>query len=967
MKTKHYGLLLTGILSALTASASGAECHLPCMPPAPDAAAALERMKREAPRRRAHTERPFLFVRTQLKYGLERDDYLHKWLDRPLMQDSSLAEKNDPRHFINESAYRRMAATIRLGGMDGAAFFPATSGRRDLFSRSLLKGAELPVLVELVPMGKKPLETDLEMAGLAMKAPNVFCINGKIVLTRYPGGTPAYSRELRRKLRERYGDRFLYLPYVSFRTFRPNRKLDGRTIERMKEELRTELRAADGIFFSDRSSVWKRRFNLDFERQVILPILNSVYSEEEFRSKILGYAVVAEHSNSYRFTHTLDCTGTTFLRHKLEAARFLRPDFIVMTEWDEQNEHTHFRPTVRNSFSTQRIVRAYAALLAGGKPSPLPGDDLSIPNLIVSYRRTLSAGEWLEMEVANVPDGIWDDTVFWIEAHLKDLRGNTVKTFSPLSLRGCELADSAWFRMPCAELLRHQVVRPEFSVSWNGQRLVFSDAMAPVEIRANWNMDYKWVKHPLRDLPKGIRSELAVAERRPDGTLLLKGRVSSPKKLRSAEILEGSNVIYSHAKRSFPKEDDDTVILSISHQASKKRIFNGAIALNCSPEAVQSARGVRFRDGKMLYRNVEFSLYPFSVYLAMKRRDMESGELIVDLPPMHGRIRTADLMKQGISGIGGPDGSNLVISRFLSQVSMPEPLFENTAEFSAIVRPSDKNAVYSILALDEDYGIYRGSVVSLYRPSGTTRVIHVFDMEKERVFPVEADANLLTEFEYRFHPRYGSVVPCAAGSKYSGILGGFVPLATGYGSGEAGYGNLPWRSLRANLPGVGNQTPAYVREPDGSWSLQFRDCNYVSLPLHVVPPYCGFELELKAMPDALPERPETLFSSGINGFNLTFTGGRVSAALFSGNRFYRKGERAAVVRAAADGLRAKEWNMIRVLFDGSSLRVEVNGLPGKEVPFSGCLMLPRATALGAGQNGISFFKGKIAGVKCLPR
>ena len=562
-----------------------------------------------------------------------------------------------------------------------------------------------------------------------------------------------------------------------------------------------------------------------------------------------------------------------------------------MTEWDEQNEHTHFRPTVRNSFSTQRIVRAYAALLAGGKPSPLPGDDLSIPNLIVSYRRTLSAGEWLEMEVANVPDGIWDDTVFRIEAHLKDLRGNTVKTFSPLSLRGCELADSAWFRMPCAELLRHQVVRPEFSVSWNGQRLVFSDAMAPVEIRANWNMDYKWVKHPLRDLPKGIRSELAVAERRPDGTLLLKGRVSSPKKLRSAEILEGSNVIYSHAKRSFPKEDDDTVILSISHQASKKRIFNGAIALNCSPEAVQSARGVRFRDGKMLYRNVEFSLYPFSVYLAMKRRDMESGELIVDLPPMHGRIRTADLMKQGISGIGGPDGSNLVISRFLSQVSMPEPLFENTAEFSAIVRPSDKNAVYSILALDEDYGIYRGSVVSLYRPSGTTRVIHVFDMEKERVFPVEADANLLTEFEYRFHPRYGSVVP----------------------------------------------------------------------------PYCGFELELKAMPDALPERPETLFSSGINGFNLTFTGGRVSAALFSGNRFYRKGERAAVVRAAADGLRAKEWNMIRVLFDGSSLRVEVNGLPGKEVPFSGCLMLPRATALGAGQNGISFFKGKIAGVKCLPR
>ena len=967
MKTKHYGLLLTGILSALTASASGAECHLPCMPPAPDAAAALERMKREAPRRRAHTERPFLFVRTQLKYGLERDDYLHKWLDRPLMQDSSLAKADDPRHFINENSYRRMAAMIRFGGMDGAAFFPATSGRRDLFSRSLLPEAKLPVLVELVPVGRNPLETDLEMAGLAMKAPNAFRINGKIVLTRYPGGTPEYSRELRQKLRQRYGDHFLYLPYLHFKTFQPDRKLDGKTIERMKEELRTGLRAADGIFFSDRSSVWKRRFNLDFEQQVIIPILNSVYSEKEFQNKILGYAVVAEHSNSYRFTHTLDCTGTTFLRHKLEAARSLRPDFIVMTEWDEQNEHTHFRPTVCNSFSTQRIVRAYAALLAGGKHAPLPGDDLSIPNLIVSFRRNLSAGEWLEMEVANVPDGTLDDAVFRIDARLKDLRGNTVKTFSPLSLRGSALAESVWFRMPCAELLRHQVVRPEISVSRGGKRVVFSDAMAASEIRANWNMDYKWVKHPLRDLPKGIRSELGAAEMRPDGTLLLKGRVSSPKKLRSVEILEGSNVVYSHAKRGFPKEDGDTVILSIAHQASKKRVFNGTIALNHGVEAVKGARGVRFRDGKLLYRNVEFSLYPFSVYLAVKRKDMESGELIVDLPPVRGRIRTADLMKQGIFGIGGPDGSNLVVSRFLSQESMPEPLFENTAEFSVTVRPPDKKAVYSILAVDEDYGIYRGSVLSLYRPSNRTRVIHVFDMEREQVFPVEADENLLTDFEYRFLPQCGSVVPCAAGSKYSGILGGFVPLATGYGSGEAGYGNLVWRSLRADLPGVENQAPEYVRESDGSWSLQFRDCNYVSLPLHVVPPYCGFELELKVMPDALPERTQTLFSSGINGFNLTLSGSRVSAEIFSGNRFYRKGGRFATVRASADGVRAKEWNIIRVLFSGSCLEVEVNGISGRKVPFSGCLMLPRATALGAAQTGNRFFRGRIAGVKCQPR
>ncbi|MBE6399284.1 MAG: hypothetical protein E7041_03970, partial [Lentisphaerae bacterium] len=31
------------------------------------------------------------FSRAQLKYGLERNDYLRRWCDRPLMQDSSFA------------------------------------------------------------------------------------------------------------------------------------------------------------------------------------------------------------------------------------------------------------------------------------------------------------------------------------------------------------------------------------------------------------------------------------------------------------------------------------------------------------------------------------------------------------------------------------------------------------------------------------------------------------------------------------------------------------------------------------------------------------------------------------------------------------------------------------------------------------------------------------------------------------
>ena len=35
----------------------------------------------------------------------------------------------------------------------------------------------------------------------------------------------------------------------------------------------------------------------------------------------------------------------------------------------------------------------------------MEGDDVSVPNIILSYRKSLSPGEWLYFEAVNVPDG----------------------------------------------------------------------------------------------------------------------------------------------------------------------------------------------------------------------------------------------------------------------------------------------------------------------------------------------------------------------------------------------------------------------------------------------------------------------------------------------------------------------------------------------------------------------------------
>ena len=98
---------------------------------------------------RPHRECPRVFVRTQLKYGLQRGDYLHKWYDRPLLADVRYQEKDDPAHFINIESWRKMSELARLCG-HGFAAFTISKGREDILSRSVLPGCESEVLVETV-------------------------------------------------------------------------------------------------------------------------------------------------------------------------------------------------------------------------------------------------------------------------------------------------------------------------------------------------------------------------------------------------------------------------------------------------------------------------------------------------------------------------------------------------------------------------------------------------------------------------------------------------------------------------------------------------------------------------------------------------------------------------------------------------------------------------------------------------
>ena len=104
----------------------------------------------------------------------------------------------------------------------------------------------------------------------------------------------------------------------------------------------------------------------------------------------------------------------------------MRPAAGMISGGDEENENTHFRPTVCNGFSAARILRYFADRSVGRALDVLPGDDVTIPNLIVSYRKSLVAGEPIEVEVRNVPDGTFKGVAFDVAFAWCDRDGKVV-------------------------------------------------------------------------------------------------------------------------------------------------------------------------------------------------------------------------------------------------------------------------------------------------------------------------------------------------------------------------------------------------------------------------------------------------------------------------------------------------------------------------------------------------------------
>lgn len=943
--------------------------------PVPDAGARAvlakyaEKGKNYAPR----TGRTAIFARSQLKYGPQRNDYLHRWTDRPLMQDTSLQKFNDG-NFINPAVWKVLHGAVRDYGIDGFAFFPGTKNRPYLFTVSGTPGYTMTILPEFIK--NFTVEKNIPIVDEMIKCPQVYRFNGKFVITTYSGtDDPEYWVNLKKALTAKYGDIFLFLPMHNLpRNLIGNNKttITAAEVEELAEIIRKWLRCVDGYYYNYPALDINRYFDLAFTENVMIPLLNGILSEDEFKNKLLAWGTKVGHENFYvKGSYTYNCGGTSMLRGTVGSAVKAKADVVNLVEWDEENENTHFRPTLANGFSTRRIIRYFAGVAQGKLLPPLPGDDVSVPDVILSYRRVLVAGENLDMEIVNVPcPGNAKAEMLPVTLTLKDLSGKTIRTFNG-KLDNQKL-DELRFNVKVADILDSHLLIPELKI---GDR-TFADGFTPIELRANYNGDNKWFKHPIRDLAK-CSTTLQVTPL-DNGKVRVDGKISSEEPLNQVTVLDSGAEIWIDNDDPRFRETSDRVVIKITAFA-KPRVnikFDGKIRilgaknLQCGAWHPKEPKYlIQQPDGWDLTGVFPSSMNSRKMVFSFDRASLDTAEIDVNLgltsPKFStrlfdGRIKVKDIVKKRIFAVAGEGMSHIIFEHNNYPVSIPESSGKKEVEFSIITSPSLPQSVYFIEAIDKKFRTYRSIPVTIFKPSGKKAEFSAFDFADKKAVRVSCDAALLTPIKFFISPEFGAVMKNSGGNQLTGLAGGLASIANHMRFyAEGGYGNIAIYYMR-KLDDNHNGAAETVLKENGKYVWKFNGKQNVAFPPNTIYPYSGFELTVKCAPVKV-NGTRTLLSCSHAGFRLVLKKGVPMAEFYRANAAVRP-----VVKAMGHTkLKSGETAEIKVRFDQKTMQIFTNGVPGTAIPCSGHQLYPQALSVGMDADGRGFV-GEISELSLRP-
>lgn len=189
---------------------------------------------------------------------------------------------------------------------------------------------------------------------------------------------------------------------------------------------------------------------------------------------------------------------------------------------------------------TLTLAAAMSVLAAlGAEPAAAGGP--SRPNLVLSYRRSLVAGEQAAVEVRNVPDGSFAGETFEVSFRWRLPNGKIVEEFAPRGL-SADAAGSVRFACRASRLAEYRAVMPELTVKTAKGEQSFSSGLWPLDVHASRLEDIGMASASLRDIGEAEGS-LSCGGRGADGSYTITGRVDA--RAKSVEVLEGTNRVFA--------------------------------------------------------------------------------------------------------------------------------------------------------------------------------------------------------------------------------------------------------------------------------------------------------------------------------------------------------------------------------------------------------------------------------------
>jgi hypothetical protein len=922
------GLLLVGFNSA---SAPGATPELVRLPH-------VDR-KRVLPR-------TLVFPRTESQYDLYRN-YLLWWIDRPLFFDRRIGISPDPC-----ASFKRIMESTKPYGIDGLSIPAGVRILAKPYEEVMNCARKNPdphfhLLTELMPHA---IRTDRDIAKVvemiapclatALASPKSVRINGKVVISSYgmdSGQTPRQWKKVRDILRQRFGDQFLFVadirrPWLSARTMfdQLHGAMPKKTVEQYKQMLRDWLDVCDGVMFAGANHLVtypNLTLNRAFYRDFLVPLFCSVLNEPAYRHKLLGLSAAIGYIN-VATSRTLEKEeGTRHLRDSFEIALSGHPDFIIMPEWDEVNENTCIEPTVQNSFSSERIIRYYVQKIAGQKPSPLPGDDLKVPNLIISCRHVLTLGEPLEVEVLNVPDGSAVGA-YRVQLNLKDGDGKIVKAFPGASLEANQLKDHT-FTVPSEELAPYPLLIPSLKVTApDGTNSTWEQGLECIHPRPTWNWIYKWTKVPLRDLIRPQSVSFTLSKDQPSDGMKVAGSISCDEPILSVEVVQGESELFAvDPKQEYALQPGEALLLA--HWQSMRGTpvdFSGEFSVSGgSIRKFVPLHPPRFeRD---IYKleprpGADGRIQTIGISTPMGiSTEARGGFLIVtnkDQAVLHvknnghtAEVPVAKLLADGVYARTYENGLTLTVKHFTGLPEVPFPILQKEVSFSTVVHPPRRYAPVQMRVITESGKIYRSRPLPPHRPDDSTVPLAVYSLTEGGPVTVNVAKSRIPDIACDLTDQDGASIHSPAGADFYGLAGGLPPHPPA----------LRYSQLKSGYPAKATRTAPKWMTEDGNRCMYFDGIgNYLFFPEETLP-RGSFSLELEFKPTSA--KPQVLcVAHGYYDYNsffrLTMNNGRL------GGEYVDRMMKHISLRPDIS-VPIGQWSKVKITYDLKRFTFTVNG------------------------------------------